>query len=102
MTAAIMDALREAMREEIAAEVAAEVKRQLSTSTAAQSAPAVAGAPEREWVDEVTLAEWLDISRETVQQWRANGDGPAYTRVAKRSVRYHVPTVRTWLAGRTR
>lgn len=101
VTAAVIAALRAALREEIAAEVAAEVKRQLA-GAAVVPAPAMTTAPEREWVDEIALAAWLGISRETVQQWRAHDDGPAYTRVAKRAVRYHVPTVRTWLAGRTR
>ena len=56
--------------------------------------------PAAEYLDDIALAEWLAISRETLQALRRGTDGPPFVRVARRAVRYHVPAVREWLARR--
>ena len=60
----------------------------------------VPGAPEREYIDEIELADWLGLSRETIQAWRVDDSGPPYYRAARRAVKYSVPQVRRWLAAR--
>jgi predicted DNA-binding transcriptional regulator AlpA len=54
-----------------------------------------------EYVDVKGLAAITGISASTWNKRRLTGDTPPYTKVGK-SVRYHVPTVREWLAARQR
>jgi predicted DNA-binding transcriptional regulator AlpA len=54
-----------------------------------------------EYVDVKGLAALTGISASTWNKRRLTGDTPPYTKVGK-SVRYHVPTIREWLAARQR
>jgi hypothetical protein len=54
-----------------------------------------------EYVDVNGLAAITGISASPWNKRRLTGDTPPYTKVGK-SVRYHVPTVREWLAARQR
>jgi hypothetical protein len=45
------------------------------------------------------LSAWLDIPEETLRWWRAHGQGPPYVRLG-RHVRYPMPEVDRWVAGR--
>jgi predicted DNA-binding transcriptional regulator AlpA len=54
-----------------------------------------------EYVDTRKLAEITGISASTWNKRRLTGDTPPFMKVGK-SVRYHVPTVRAWLAERVR
>jgi predicted DNA-binding transcriptional regulator AlpA len=56
---------------------------------------------EQAYLNEVELAEWLNISRRTLQGWRLRGGGPAYEKFG-RSVRYGISKVRAWIAERER
>jgi len=47
------------------------------------------------------LAAITGISASTWNKRRLTGDSPPFTKVGK-SVRYHLPTVREWLAARQR
>jgi predicted DNA-binding transcriptional regulator AlpA len=51
-----------------------------------------------EYVDTRKLAEITGISASTWNKRRLTGDTPPFTKIGK-SVRYHVPTVRAWLAN---
>lgn len=75
-----------------------EVKRALADVT---PAPAPSG-PDAEYIDDRQLAAWLGMSRETIQQQRCRGEGPPFIKVARKAVRYHVPTVRAWLKDQQR
>ena len=39
-------------------------------------------------IDEQAAADFLDLTRRTVQQMRQSGDGPAYIRLSSRCIRY--------------
>ena len=52
-------------------------------------------------VNEVQLAEMLNLSRRTLQGWRLKGEGPAFVKFG-RSVRYAAGTVQGWIATRER
>ena len=54
-----------------------------------------------EYVDTRKLAELTGISASTWNKRRLSGDTPAFIKIG-RSVRYHVPTARKWLARRER
>ena len=54
-----------------------------------------------EYVDVNGLAAITGISASSWNKRRLTGDTPPYTKVGK-SVRYHVPTIREWLAARQR
>ena len=55
----------------------------------------------QEYVDTRKLAEITGISISTWNKRRVSGDTPTFTKIGK-SVRYHVPTVKAWLAERVR
>lgn len=52
-----------------------------------------------EYVNVRRLAEMTGISASTWNKRRLTGDTPPFSKVGK-SVRYHVPTVKEWMAGR--
>ena len=52
-------------------------------------------------VNEVQLAEMLNLSRRTLQGWRRKGEGPAFEKFG-RSVRYASGTIEAWIATRER
>lgn len=64
-------------------------------------APAIEAGLAGEYVDAPTLAGWVGMSTATLKAMRWRGDGPPFVRFGTRSVRYHVPSVRSWLAART-
>ena len=55
----------------------------------------------KEYVDTKNLEALTGISASTWSKRRLTGDTPPFVKVGK-SVRYHVPTVREWMAGRQR
>ncbi len=54
-----------------------------------------------EYVDVRTLAAITGISASTWNKRRLTGDTPPFAKVG-RTVRYHLPTVREWMAARQR
>jgi predicted DNA-binding transcriptional regulator AlpA len=54
-----------------------------------------------EFVNVRRLAEITGISASTWNKRRVTGDTPPFAKIGK-SVRYHVPTVREWMAERAR
>lgn len=95
--AALKEMLRELVREEVRAAVA-EVPMPVPANTNAGSRPD----QDAEYIDDKALAVWIGISRETLQSMRTNGEGPPFVKVARRAIRYHVPSVRAWLTAQTR
>jgi predicted DNA-binding transcriptional regulator AlpA len=57
--------------------------------------------PPSEYVDTKGLQALTGISSSTWNKRRLTGDTPPFIKVGK-SVVYHVPTVREWLAARSR
>ena len=57
--------------------------------------------PPNEYTDVKGLEAITGISASTWNKRRLTGDTPPFTKVGK-SVRYHIPTAREWLAGRQR
>ena len=55
---------------------------------------------ERYW-DEAAAARHLKVSPRTLQRWRRDGGGPAFTRAGARRVLYDVVEVERWAAART-
>ena len=68
------------------------VREELRAAREDVSAPAPLG-PDAEYIDDRKLAAWLDVSRATLQQMRSRAEGPPFVHVARKAVRYHVPTV---------
>ena len=52
-------------------------------------------------VTEVWVADYLQLSRSTVQKWRMQGIGPPYVKLGK-SVRYLPEDVESWLKTKQR
>ena len=53
------------------------------------------------YLSENELAAFLKISKRTVQRWRANGEGPPWTRISVRAVRYNLNSCKAWAEQRT-
>ena len=62
---------------------------------------AALSAPPREYVDIGGAAEFLGVSRQTLDLWRMNAEGPAYHRVGRR-VLYSLADLRAFMADRRR
>lgn len=65
------------------------------------STPTKASSNGRSHLNEVELAELLNLSSRTLQGWRLKGGGPAFEKFG-RAVRYSVATVAAWIADRER
>ena len=52
-------------------------------------------------LNEDQVANWLNLSKRTLQGWRVKGEGPPFEKFG-RSVRYAVATVEEWIAERER
>jgi predicted DNA-binding transcriptional regulator AlpA len=50
--------------------------------------------------DEAAAARLLNVSQRTLQRWRNQGSGPAYTRVGPRLIGYRLADVEAWTASR--
>lgn len=46
------------------------------------------------------VSDWLGLAPSTLADLRARGDGPAFTRLSARNVRYAVRDVIAWLDSR--
>ena len=68
------------------------------TKSAAMKSP-LSGGQRR--LNEVQLAELLNLSERTLQGWRLKGEGPAFEKFG-RSVRYATDTVEAWIARQQR
>ena len=53
-------------------------------------------------LSEAETAALLGIAQRTLQEWRRKGAGPAFIRLAGRSVRYRQADVLAWVAARLR
>jgi predicted DNA-binding transcriptional regulator AlpA len=53
----------------------------------------------KEWIDDKALARMLDLSVETIQQWRGRDEGPPYAKLGPRAVRYRLADVRAWMSA---
>jgi predicted DNA-binding transcriptional regulator AlpA len=56
---------------------------------------------EAEYINTADLEALTGVSRSTWAKRRLRGDTPPYIKLG-RSVRYHLPTAKDWLAGRVR
>lgn len=56
---------------------------------------------EKKFIGPEDLADWLQVSLRTIQQWRYRRQGPPYVRLSHRQVRYAVDDVESWLATRS-
>ena len=52
-------------------------------------------------LNEEALAEWLDISRPTLQRQRSDGGGPPFVQLSARRIGYRKSVVEQWLVART-
>jgi hypothetical protein len=60
---------------------------------------AALAAPPREYLDTVAAAEFIGVSRQTMELWRMEADGPAYHRIGRR-VLYGVADLRAFMVAR--
>jgi len=51
-------------------------------------------------VDEKEAANYISVSRRTMQNWRYRGGGPPYIRISHRCVRYLKVDLDAWLEER--
>ena len=51
-------------------------------------------------LNETDAAHALGLTPRTLQNWRWNGQGPAFVRVSSRCVRYRVEDLEKWAAAR--
>ncbi len=60
-------------------------------------------APHGAWIhlNEAEVAEWLNLSKRTLQGWRLKGEGPKFEKFG-RSVRYAPSSVEAWILERER
>ncbi len=52
-------------------------------------------------LNEKETAEFLGVSRRTLQGWRLAGTGPKFVKVSSRSIRYRRRDLLAWVEGRT-
>ncbi|MCB1773858.1 MAG: helix-turn-helix domain-containing protein [Gammaproteobacteria bacterium] len=50
---------------------------------------------------ETQAAEFLNLSKKTLQAWRQSGEGPPYLKLG-RAVRYEADAIRDWVKERER
>ena len=53
----------------------------------------------RALLDDVEVADRLNVSLQTVRNWRARREGPRYVKLGKRSVRYRPEDVEAFIEG---
>jgi|TARA_B100000315_G_scaffold146861_1_gene135801 hypothetical protein len=51
---------------------------------------------------EEIAAEYLDLTKRTLQVWRQKGGGPKFIRISSRCIRYRRIDLRTWAEDRLR
>jgi predicted DNA-binding transcriptional regulator AlpA len=56
--------------------------------------------PDRDWLDSRQFADWLGLSKSSVEHFRVTGDGPPFVRVGA-SIRYSKAAVLKWLESQT-
>ncbi len=54
-------------------------------------------APQREYLDIDAAADFVGVSRQTIDLWRMERRGPAFVRVGKRCVMYAVKDLRAFM-----
>jgi len=69
---------------------------------AADAAPAPAEAPPSDLITPAALAARLGVTTELLGQWRGSGEGPAYIRLTRKTVRYRSLDVDAFIADRVR
>ena len=52
------------------------------------------------FLDERQVADLLNLSVRTIQNWRVRGGGPQYVRISRRCIRYRLADVLAWAEGR--
>ena len=52
-------------------------------------------------LSEKQTAEFLGVSRRTLQGWRLAGNGPKFVKVSSRSIRYRRKDLLAWVEGHT-
>ena len=55
----------------------------------------------KQFLDEASAAQLLNVSPRTLQRWRAEGGGPAFTRIGMRRVSYDAAEIQRWATART-
>ncbi|MCG4260281.1 helix-turn-helix domain-containing protein [Acetobacter senegalensis] len=50
---------------------------------------------------EAQAADFLGMSRRTLQNMRQTGDGPAFVKISARRVGYSLSSLKTWVASRS-
>lgn len=55
--------------------------------------------PTPRYVDEHAAAEILGVARGTLSNWRSRGEGPTFTRIGRRAIRYRVEDLVEFAAG---
>lgn len=56
-------------------------------------------APPREYLDIDGAAAFIGVSRQTVDKWRMDRQGPAYIKVGKQRVMYSVEDLRSFMTS---
>jgi hypothetical protein len=53
------------------------------------------------YLTEAEFSARFKIPQRTLQRWRSSGDGPPFTRIGPRQVRYRIDAAEAWAAART-
>ena len=56
-------------------------------------------APPREYLDIDGAADFIGVSRQTLDKWRMDRQGPAYIKVGKQRVMYSVEDLRSFMTS---
>jgi predicted site-specific integrase-resolvase len=48
------------------------------------------------------VADRLGVSKKLRKRWRGNGEGPAFVRLTRKTLRYRVADIETFIAARVR
>jgi hypothetical protein len=53
------------------------------------------------YLTEAEFSARFKIPQRTLQRWRSSGDGPPFTRIGPRQIRYGIAGAEAWAAART-
>jgi hypothetical protein len=72
------------------------------TGMAPPPPPAPAAVASADLMTPTAVADRLGVSTKLLERWRGTGDGPAFVRLTRKTLRYRAADIEAFIAGRVR